>query len=148
MYIEPVEIIKNSVLTITLSLIMIAFFDLIVLLVSMINNRYIKIILEVKDFILVFFYTIVFITMLYYFSDGRFRGIYLISLFLGIYLYYHLFSDIWRKICGIIFIPLECIVKMIVKIIRKLYIFFCKTIEKIEFKMYNKNKNYKTDFKL
>ena len=55
MYIEPVEIIKNSVLTITLSLIMIAFFDVIVLLVSMINNRYVKIILEVKDFILVFF---------------------------------------------------------------------------------------------
>lgn len=108
----------------------------------------------VSDCFLVTSFVIIFIIMLYYANNGKFRIMYLISLILGYFVYILLFSKMVRKLIrlintltykllSIILRPIIKVVLFCIKTSKKLFIFFSRNIAKLFKRRYNKEKDEK-----
>lgn len=93
------------------------------------------------DVLSVFIYTLLFILILYYFSDGAFRWYYLFSLIIGIILYKKVFDKLIGFVVKILLKPLKILIKFVIDICIKIYKFFAYSIEKSMKKRYNKKKD-------
>ena len=144
MDILPTIIFGLSFLSLISGVVLSCCFDLLRLLVEKILGNKRKIFIFTIDFIFAIFFTVAFILILYYGNKGLFRGLYLISLVLGIYIYFTAFFKIFRKILYIVSAPIIFAIKIFWKITIKIYVFLNDTIEKILFRLYNKNENCKS----
>lgn len=97
---------------------------------------------HIKDFIFTLFYALLFILLIYYFSNGVFRLIYFLSIVSGTLLYIITVRKIVKIIVRILIKPLKYLLLSIRKNLRKLYIFLLHTIEKLELRLYNKSVNW------
>ena len=140
-----IHICSGILKAITMSFVLTLIFDLFYIIFSEFNGKTKTVLFTIKDFISVITYTLFFVLLLYYWDDGVFRGIYLISVLITIYFYYKIFSQFFRKVSRILLFPLIYVIRTLRKIIRKILYFLSYAIEKIKYKLYNKNKNKKLE---
>ena len=140
----PIEMLKYSALSLVFGFVCTCILDIPMQFIAENKGKYTQILLITRDIISVLTYSILLVLVTYYFGNGVFRGIYLVSILFGIFIYYRIFASIFRKIIRIIIMPICYLLKKIIKTIRKIYVFFINTIEKIELKLYNNNTIYKS----
>ena len=136
----PIEILNNAIVTLVLGLILSCFFDALLYLTEEITGKKRNCFVAINDFFIIVAYSIVLILILYYCNNGAYRGIYLLSLILSLYVYHIVFSKIFRKITWIILKPIIYVLKTIINFIRKIYAFLKHSIEKILLRLYNNKK--------
>ena len=105
------------------------------------NNKISVPIVFLLDVLSVFIYALLFILILYYFSDGVFRWYYLFSLIIGMILYKKVFDKLIGIIVNILIKPFKIIIKFVYDICIKIYKFFAYSIEKSMKKRYNKKED-------
>lgn len=141
MAVLPFEILKNSVIAVIIGFLLTFFFDTITELIKKISIVLKRILLIIKDFIFIFTYAIIFILILYYFSEGTFRGIYMLSMISGSLIYYIVFAKLLQKVVRVLIFPFNILLHFLYGIVIKIFIFFRHTIEKIEFRLYNNRRS-------
>lgn len=144
MRILPIEMLKNSAFTILAGFVLTWILDIFTIIISKMKIQRKNLLFILKDFLSVLIYSLLIILIFYYFNNGMFRGIYIIEVFFGAGFYFLLFAKVLRKLTKIILAPFEYIVRLLIKIARKIFIFLSHTIEKIWYKLYNNNKNKRT----
>ncbi len=105
------------------------------------NNKISVPIVFLLDVLSVFIYTLLFILILYFFSDGAFRWYYLFSLIIGMILYKKVFDKLIGFVAKILLKPLKILIKFMIDICIKIYKFFAYSIEKSMKKRYNKKED-------
>lgn len=136
MFTSPTEMLKSSLLALAFGFLISWIFDIPITITDNVQGKFKKALFFITDFVYIFIYSILLILVLYYFNGGLYRGVYLVSLLLGTYIYYFVFSKVLRKITKIILMPLHYFFKFLIKI----FAFLVHSIEKIEFKLYNNKK--------
>ena len=119
-------------------------FDVISTLIEILKIKNNTIIMFIKDIIFFVCISLMMLLIFYYCNKGAFRGLYCLSLLLGICIYFELFSKFIRKIINTVFKPIRFIVKIFKKIANKILKFLLFSIEKIEMKLYNINSSCKS----
>ena len=140
----PVDLLNNFAYTVIVAFILTWIFDIFEILIKEKNNKYIYLILNVKDMCCVIIFCLSLILILYYSNQGVFRGLYLAAILTGGFIYYSVFIEVLRGLSKIILMPIINLILAIIKIIRKIIIFSLVTIEKKYAKLYNKIKNCKS----
>ena len=102
------------------------------------NNTISAPIIFLLDVFFAFIYTLLFILILYYFSNGEFRWYFLLSLTSGTLLYKKVFDKLTLLVVRFVLNPLKLTVKFIYGICIKIDKFFTYSIEKLMKKRYNK----------
>lgn len=141
MVIRPLVMLNGSIIAIVCGFILTWIFDSFNEIIKMIPRKSKVILTGIIDFISIVAYVILLILVLYYNNEGINRGIYSISIIIGLAIYYILFSKVLRKITRIILYPIYILIKFVYDFIRKIYLFLLHTIEKIFRKLYNKIKS-------
>ena len=141
MVIRPLVMLNGSIIAIVCGFILTWIFDSFNEIIKMIPRKSKVILTWIIDFISIVAYVLLLILLLYYNNEGINRGIYFISIIIGLAIYYILFSKVLRKITRIILYPIYILIKFVYDFIRKIYLFLLHTIEKIFRKLYNKIKS-------
>ena len=134
-----IEFVKRCAISSLAGIALIWMYDIFSILIENINGKVKHIILSIKDFSFAVMFSVLIIMIMYYFNNGSFRGIYVLSVVIGIFVYYNLFCGFLRNIARVILFPVKYILKKLLKILA----FLIHTIEKIYFKLYNKKESYK-----
>ncbi len=140
----PVDLLKNFAYTVIVAFILTWIFDIFEILIKEKNNKYMYLILNVKDMCYVIIFCLSLILILYYSNKGVFRWLYLAAILSGGFIYYSVFIEVLRGLSKIILMPIINLISAIIKIIRKIITFSLVTIEKKYAKLYNKIKNCKS----
>ncbi len=135
------KILEALIISIVLGFCSLSIFDVFNILIGLLKSKYKIILMFIKDVICVFNYCFLLILIFYYSNSGAFKGLFFIGVLFGSILYYYLFRHLFRRIFNIILLPIKVIVTYVCGIIRKILIFLAHTIEKIEFRLYNKRGN-------
>lgn len=139
---SPIEMMNNAFLTALCGFVCVFALDVFFLCIEELLNSKESIFQYIKDFIFTMFYALLFILLIYYYSDGVFRFLYLVSIIVGSLLYILMLRKTVNKIVRTIIKPLQYLLLSIRKNLRKLYTFLLHTIEKLELKLYNKSVNW------
>ena len=141
MVIRPIVMLNGSIIALVCGFILTWIIDSFNEIIKMIPRKSKVILTGIIDFISIVAYVLLLIVLLYYNNEGIYRGIYSISIIVGLVIYYILFSKVLRKITKIILYPIYLLIKFVYDFIRKIYLFLLHTIEKIFHKLYNKIKS-------
>ena len=142
MFSLPIDIFKGSIYTLIIGVVLTWIFDIPSQLFSKNKNILTKGLFGIIDFLYIILGVTFGVLVIYYFNSGIFRGIFLLSFLLGLYVYYKVFSRILMKISRILLAPIV----ILCKFIRKIYLFLFHSLEKIIYKLYNKFKSRKLYF--
>lgn len=138
MILGPLDIFRGCFITMLCGLSLAWIFDSLNLFIVELEDNKKSTLTVILDFISALIYSLYLILALYYLADGTFRGLWILSTFLGVYFYHKFLAKYFRKLSRIILVPLIFPLRIIIKIIRKIRDFLLHTIEKLEFKLYNK----------
>ena len=89
------------------------------------------------DLIYCLYFSLVTISILYFFNSGKFRWYYLAVELMSIILYNALLSKPVHMLVSALIFPIKVLIKTIVKILRKIVRIFTNSIAKIKQRMYN-----------
>jgi hypothetical protein len=92
----------------------------------------------ILDIFFVLIFSILFILMIYYLSNGKFRGIYLFTMLLGCIAYACIFRKLVNGMISVVLMPIRATLRFILGSLKKMIIFFSNTIAKSRLKLYNK----------
>ena len=105
-----------------------------------------KIITFIFDLLYILIFTVIFVLMMYYFCDGKFRGMFIISTFCGSLIYNKVFYKICNRLFKILIFPIKFIVIFLYETCKNIISFFVQAIAKFSSKLYNKHiKNKKLE---
>ena len=132
------EIFQNIAKTVLFSLVISTVLGFLWHLIDELTSNKISVpIVFLLDVLSVFIYALLFILILYYFSNGEFRWYYFLSLTVGIISYKKVFDKFIGFIAKILLKPLKILIKFMIDICIKIYKFFAYSIEKSMKKRYN-----------
>ncbi|MBO5715701.1 MAG: spore cortex biosynthesis protein YabQ [Clostridia bacterium] len=138
MDIAPIEMLKALSISAFCGLCVSFIYDVFDVAIFEILSRKNKVVVFILDTLFIFIFTMVFILLLYYFCDGRARGIFLTALLLGAFLYRRVIKKPTNKIIKLLISPIKMLIHLLIDVIKKIIKFLSQSIAKKRTKLYNK----------